>query len=76
MHIIEPGESVFTLSHLYAIPPQALREANRLDGSYRVRIGQALIVPASDYVGEEDGPAFIAAPVDPVKVTPLEEPEN
>lgn len=46
-HVLESGESLWTVSRLYDVPIEALQEANQLtdETTTQLRVGQPLIVP-------------------------------
>lgn len=46
-HVVQKGESAWTISRAHGIPVQALIDANGLEPPYTIRIGQVLDVPGS-----------------------------
>jgi len=45
IHVIQPGESVFTIARMYGVRPEEIIKANNLDEFALLMIGQTLIVP-------------------------------
>ncbi|MBR3371925.1 MAG: peptidoglycan DD-metalloendopeptidase family protein [Rhodobacteraceae bacterium] len=66
-HVVQRGETAFTIARLYNVTPRALADWNGLDPEMRVREGQTLLVP----VGQQPQPQqqAAAAPA-PEPVTP------
>lgn len=46
-HVVQKGESAWTISRAHGLPVQALIEANGLEPPYTIQIGQVLSVPGS-----------------------------
>lgn len=49
-HVLQPGESLWTLARLYDVPMDTIQEANQLtdETMTQLRVGQALVVPGVD----------------------------
>jgi len=45
IHIVKPGDSVWTLSRYFGVPSQAIVEGNRLIHPDRLVVGQTLVIP-------------------------------
>lgn len=56
-HIVEPGETAFSIARLYDVSVTALASWNGLDKNLSVRAGQQLLIP----VGSQEAPRLVAA---------------
>ncbi|TFD96288.1 glycoside hydrolase family 18 protein [Jeotgalibacillus sp. R-1-5s-1] len=45
IHIVQPGETLFTIGARYSITPQQIATANQLPNPDRLVVGQALVIP-------------------------------
>lgn len=45
IHVVQPGENLFTISALYSITPQQIAAANQLPNPDQLVPGQALVIP-------------------------------
>lgn len=46
IHVVRPGDTVYSLARRYGSTPVAIQAENRLDSAYTIRVGQALRIPA------------------------------
>lgn len=44
-HRVERGDTVFALARRYGVSKEAIRDLNRLDRTYRIHVGQRLLIP-------------------------------
>jgi murein DD-endopeptidase MepM/ murein hydrolase activator NlpD len=44
-HIVQPGETLFSISRKYDVPARELAETNQVDMSYHVRAGEKISIP-------------------------------
>lgn len=59
-HVVEPGETAYTIARLYNVSVTALASWNGLDRNLSVREGQQLLIPVAD---EQASQATAVAPV-------------
>ena len=45
IHVIQPGQSLYGLSQAYGVPVQTIADANELDASQSLVVGQAVVIP-------------------------------
>ena len=45
IHVVQQGESVFSIARLYDSTPNAIIEANELETPGNLVVGQALVIP-------------------------------
>lgn len=45
IHVVQPGENLFTISALYSITPQQIADANQLPNPDQLVPGQAVVIP-------------------------------
>lgn len=46
-HVVQAGETLWSISRMYGLTPEALAQVNRLSSLDRLQIGQQLVIPAS-----------------------------
>lgn len=61
-HVVQRGETAFTIARLYNVSARALADWNGLDPEMRVREGQTLMIPVA-----QAAPAAPATPATPVR---------
>lgn len=59
-HVVEPGETAFSIARLYDVSVTALASWNGLDKNLSVRTGQQLLIPVAN---QDTSAAVVAAPV-------------
>ncbi|QSO48853.1 LysM peptidoglycan-binding domain-containing protein [Alicyclobacillus mengziensis] len=47
IHVIQPGQSLWSLSQLYRVPVQTIANVNQITDANQLSIGQALVIPTS-----------------------------
>jgi murein DD-endopeptidase MepM/ murein hydrolase activator NlpD len=60
-HIVEPGETAYSIARLYDVSVTSLASWNGLDRDLTVRVGQQLLIPVSN-AGTRTAAAPVAAP--------------
>jgi LysM repeat protein len=45
-HVVQSGETIYSIGRLYGVDPQAIIDANNLANPDRISVGQTLIIPA------------------------------
>jgi murein DD-endopeptidase MepM/ murein hydrolase activator NlpD len=65
-HVVEPGETAYSVARLYGVSVTALASWNGLDRDLAVRPGQQLLIPVA-----EDGTVNTAAATIPVAESPI-----
>src|SRR5664279_1971690 len=75
IHIVLPGENLFRIAQDYGIDVDTIARANNITNTWRIDIGQRLIIPSlnSDTTPPVEQPTE-AAPVVPVAPTPTAAP--
>ncbi len=48
-HVVQPGQTIFSLSRLFAVPPAALADANNLTYADGLRTGDTVTIPLGAY---------------------------
>lgn len=44
-HVVEPGQTLYSISRRYEVPVDALKDANNITDPTRIRVGMRLIIP-------------------------------
>jgi murein DD-endopeptidase MepM/ murein hydrolase activator NlpD len=78
VHVIESGESLYTIARRYDVTAQAIVQANGLGSPDKIFVGQKLIIPgrsgvAAPIVASTTTPATKVASLDAPKETPIAE---
>lgn len=60
IHVVRPGDTLWSIARRYGVPVQAIAEANRLADPDALRLGQALTIPQG--TGARPGGAAAAGP--------------
>lgn len=61
IHVVQQGDSVFSISQLYGIDPQAIIDVNELPAPEQLVIGQALVIPIiGQFYIVQQGDSFIS----------------
>lgn len=61
IHVIQPGDTIFTLSQLYGVSAQAIIDINELPSPEKLVIGQALVIPIiGQFYTVQQGDTFIS----------------
>lgn len=47
-HVVQKGETAYTIARLYSVPVKSLAEWNALDAEFSIRTGQTLLVPIQE----------------------------
>jgi murein DD-endopeptidase MepM/ murein hydrolase activator NlpD len=66
--IVQQGQTLSGIAHAHHIPMAMLADANHLAAPYRIRVGQALILPTT---GEPNSPAAVVAMAEPTSPPPI-----
>ncbi|HYF94816.1 MAG TPA: glycoside hydrolase family 18 protein [Symbiobacteriaceae bacterium] len=45
IHVVQPGESVYTIARRYQVSPESIAQVNELEGQPHLVVGQALVIP-------------------------------
>ncbi|WP_188207393.1 LysM peptidoglycan-binding domain-containing protein [Alkalibacillus aidingensis] len=53
IHVVQQGDSVYSLANRYQVAPNEIVEINQLDQADGLVIGQALVIPATQYTVQE-----------------------
>ncbi|WP_123053981.1 glycoside hydrolase family 18 protein [Clostridium sp. JN-1] len=48
IYVVKPGDSVWSIARNYGVTPQSILNANQIDSSYTLVVGQSLIVPTQE----------------------------
>lgn len=81
IHVIESGESLYTIARRYDVTAQAIVQANGFSSPDKIFVGQKIVIPGRPDLLAKKGPAnSAAAPVmvasaSPAGSTPIESPE-
>lgn len=82
VHVIESGESLYTIARRYDVTAQAIIQANGFSSPDKIFVGQKIVIPGRPDLLAKKGPATIAAatPVavasaSPASPTPIASPE-
>ncbi|MEO8756895.1 MAG: M23 family metallopeptidase [Devosia sp.] len=67
-HVIESGESLYTIARRYDVTAQAIMQANSISSPDKIYVGQKIIIPGRADLLANKGPAKIAA------IAPVEAP--
>jgi lipoprotein NlpD len=65
-HVVQRGETAFTIARLYNVSARALADWNGLDPEMRVREGQTLLIPVVQPAFSQSSDARAAPPAEPV----------
>ncbi|MGZ9810452.1 peptidoglycan DD-metalloendopeptidase family protein [Pseudoroseicyclus sp. H15] len=68
-HRVEAGETIYTISRLYNVPPGAIAAWNGLDDDLTVRQGQVLLIPQGSAANVPSAATPVAAPVESASAT-------
>jgi murein DD-endopeptidase MepM/ murein hydrolase activator NlpD len=73
-HVIESGESLYTIARRYDVTAQAIMQANGITAADKIRVGEKIIIPGrADLLAKKDAAVTKVAAIAPVevpKVTP------
>jgi murein DD-endopeptidase MepM/ murein hydrolase activator NlpD len=72
--IVQRGQTLSGIAHVYHVPMQILAEANHLSPPYRILVGQALLIPGGG-APAPFGPSVAMAPPPPPIAVPASPPE-
>lgn len=83
-HVIESGESLYTIARRYDVTAQAIMQANGITAPDKIYVGQKIIIPGrADLLAKKDNAATKVAAIAPVEapkgaphVTALADPEK
>lgn len=81
IHVIESGESLYTIARRYDVTAQAIIQANGFDSPDKIFVGQKIVIPGRPDLLAKKGPATgIAAPMmvasaAPAGYTPIASPD-
>ena len=70
VHIVQPGETLYSLARKYRKSPAALIKANKLAADYRVKIGDRVIIPGAPQSGMQTASAATKPVAPPAAATP------
>ena len=48
IHVVQPGNSVWSISRQYGVNPNRIIEANKLQENQNLVVGQALVIPSTE----------------------------
>ena len=80
VHVIESGESLYTIARRYDVTAQSIVQANGFSSPDKIFVGQKIVIPGRPDLLARKGPATSAAPVmvastSPAGSTPIASPE-
>ena len=70
-HVVEPGETIYSIARLYNVDVIDLATVNGLDSSLSIEVRQVLLVPVDAAVASDPDTASTPAPPPPSAIRPL-----
>jgi murein DD-endopeptidase MepM/ murein hydrolase activator NlpD len=70
VHIVQPGETIYSLARKYRKSPAAIIKANKLAADYRVKIGDRVVIPGAARAGMQTASAATRPVAAPPATTP------
>jgi murein DD-endopeptidase MepM/ murein hydrolase activator NlpD len=70
VHVVQPGETLYSLARKYRKSPAAIIKANKLAADYRVKIGDRVVIPGAPQAGMQTASAASKPVAAPPAVTP------
>lgn len=72
LHLVERGDTIFSLSRAYEIGPKTIQRMNDLDARYTLCVGEFIVLPGRNRYPEFAPSTIEAVPVDAVEIESLQ----